>query len=462
MRECPRLIFCMRRLAAIAILGLASACSGGDDDDATPTPSPHHFVVTGPLIITEETPAIYTVQVVSTSGAATTWSGVVDVASITGPATPAQMTITNGQGSEAFTLELAGSSGGLGLVFSAPGLQPFTRLLEVQAKIPAPYAGAGTGESVFGPSASGWDRGGVWGGSVWDDGTGLSMLYAATTTGGAADIGVAQSTDGGLTWTRFARVLGPNAQVAACHVDGAENPAVFPRGDGTLGVLYVGRSASGTHLCAATSANGGFTWTPITGVEEDGSVIARSLLFDADEIRGAAVIRHDDGTLEALYSGRGTYEFDASNPGPENIVGVGVARSIDEGLTWTKAPNGPSGSVLFGYQENPAADSWESWEITWPGVQKDGPVLRAYFTGYGPGGPRIGLYETLDLSDFDAHVDNLAAEPLHEMIGIGVAGRFDEEGALLPSVLEIGGVRTIFYTGQGADGVRRIGLARCL
>src|SRR5687768_878766 len=91
-RERPR--FFMRRLIAIPVL-LAAACSGGNDDDATPTPAPHHLLVTGPLIITEEIPATYTVQVVSTSGAATTWSGVVDVASITGPASPAQMTITN-------------------------------------------------------------------------------------------------------------------------------------------------------------------------------------------------------------------------------------------------------------------------------------------------------------------------------------------------------------------------------
>lgn len=460
--------FLMRALLALVLLlSLAAACNGGggddDDDVVTPVPSAARITVTGPIDVVEEIPASYVVQVVTTAGEPTTWSGTVSVSSITGPVTPTAVVVSNGQGAGAFTLEFSASGVSHGLVFSAPGLPSFTRYLNVSAIVPSKVAGAGVGESVFGPSANGWDRDGVWSPSVWEQGAELRMLYASSATNGAPQIGLAISNDEGLTWTRGASpVIGPAVSATACHQDGAQNPSVFRRADGTLGVLYQGKTAARLHLCLAVSSDGGSTWTPVGGPAEDGAVLATSATpFESTEVRNAAVVLTTGSQLAALYTGKGTDEVDATNAGPETIVGIGLAFSSDGGVTWTKHEGDYSGALLAVYYEAPNGSTWDAYELTDPSIEKDDTVYRVFLGGLATGGYRIGLYEALDLTDFPGHVDNLLSDPYHDMIGHGPMGRFDEDGARFPSVLSIGGVRTIFYTGIAGDGVSRIGLARC-
>ncbi len=457
----PRPFSFMRILTLLAIPLAVTACTGDDDDDLA-QPSPAKIVVTGPVDVTEEVPATYTVQVVTTSGEPTSWSGFVDVAALTGPVTPTQVAVSNGQGVQAFTLEYSSSGVSLGLEFTAPGLEGFTRFLNIATRVPVPVDGAAALASVFDRSTTGWDRDGVWSPSVWDAGTELRMLYASSTTGGAPQIGLARSSDGGMTWTRGAApVIGPLAVASACATDGAQHPGVFRRADGTLGALYQGRVGTRLHLCLAESVDGGSTWTPVDGAAEDGAVLATSSTpFEQTELRSASVVLTTGQRLEAIYAAQGVDDIDALNPGPETIVGVGLAHSTNGGLSWTKIPGPFSGAIISVYHEAPNGLTWDAYEITDPGIHKDGPVYRSYLGGLANGGYRIGLYEALDLSYLPGHVDNLAV-PFHEMIGLGVAGRFDENGSRFPSVIDVAGVRTVFYTGIAADGTRRIGLARC-
>ena len=107
----------------------------------------------------------------------------------------------------------------------------------------------GTAVPVFLPSGSGFDRDYAGPGSVLTaaNGTDLLMIYHAEYDCGAygtpftAGIGLARSTDGGLTWTRQGQIISSSYQPPHCtaaRLDGAGIPVVVLSRDGDYYYLY--------------------------------------------------------------------------------------------------------------------------------------------------------------------------------------------------------------------------------
>jgi hypothetical protein len=117
-----------------------------------------------------------------------------------------------------------------------------------EALIPNPSAN-GNAVPVFLPSGSGFDQDYAGPGSVLTaaNGTDLLMIYHAEHQCGAygtpftAGIGLARSSDGGLTWTRQGQIISSSSQPPYCtaaRLNGAGIPVVVLSRDGSYFYLY--------------------------------------------------------------------------------------------------------------------------------------------------------------------------------------------------------------------------------
>lgn len=438
---------------------MAAGCSGGGKSDPEPDLVPFRILVTSTSnFLTEETPSRVTFLVVNTAGEPVPYEGDVSVLAQTGPSAPTSVAVSGGMGAIDVVMELAGDNF---LLFDAPGLEETSWRIYTLPRVPVGVAGAGVGGAVLTEGAT-WDLDGAWAPSVLVVGTGYRMWYASSASAGPGNVGLAQSGDG-VTWTRVgvAPVIGPAAQVSACHTNGASNPHVFKLASGAFTMLYQGTVSTRTHLCRATSADG-IAWTVGTGTQEDGSVLQSTPgSFDDVGIRGTAVVAMDDGTWLAVYAFDGFQDATAANPGLDTLRGMALATSSADGVTWTKkAGTGPLGSILVGFAESPSPEDWDTRAQVGPGLLRDGPVLRLWISGDSESGKRIGYHVTLDPTAWGPHIENLSV-PGNELWGKGAPGAFDDQAVELPSIVDgLDGVRRMYYTGtRTSDGIRRIGLA---
>lgn len=446
----------MRSLLApgLAFVCLVTACTGhrggGDDDDSTPPP-PYAIRFLDILDPVEETPQVFRIEVTTTGGEPVAWSGTVALTSLAGPLSPSSLEVTDGAGQAGLVFELAGFGG---VALSHADLRTEVLTAGIRPRLPVKIAGAAEFGSVL-SGGSGWDSDGAWAPSAILDGPGVRLYYASSTTGGAANIGTAYAADGVAFTPAPGPVIGPAVSGDACHADGADHPAAIRRGDGTVVLLYEGRSGAVRQLCLATSTDGlAFT---VQGVAIAPSPDAGT--FDHDAVRGGSLVEREDGSLLAYYGGESVLEVDGTNPGPETVSGIGTAVSTDGGLVWTRVPGVVHGAHVTSFLESTNISSWDGLAVYAPGAMRDGSVYRIWITGMSGAGARIGLYETENPFELLAHVDNLE-QPLHEIVPAGDAGAFDDEATSFASVVEHGGVRRLYYTGvRAADGVARIGTA---
>lgn len=125
---------------------------------------------------------------------------------------------------------------------------------------------------------------------------------------------------------------------------------------------------------------------------------------------------------------------------------IGLARSRDGGVTWSKerqpvVPLGPFGS----FDERAVAD---------PNVIRRGEFLYLFYLGQDRARrQRLGVARSRD----GVAWEKLRSNPV---LDLGVAGEFDEAGLGEPAVWSSGGAYWMLYTGRARDEQRRMGLAR--
>lgn len=410
----------------------------------------------------EETAEPLVFEVIGSSGnVVTSWDGTLALAAERGGVSPVEVEITDGVGEADVFFEAAAENA---LLVSGEGLADASQYFYGMLSLPSRTAGSGTGGAVI-DAGPGWDAGGVWAPAAASSGGSILVWYTGAVGTTAANIGLATSPDG-VTFTKeTAPVLGPGVAVDPCHADGAEAPSVIAGESGGWIAFYAGRNATSRHLCRATSPDGR-TWTVTPGPLGNGAVLVRATApnrFDNLGITGAAVARLPDGSLVAFFSGTGTAEVNADNVGPEALSGIGLARSEDDGLSWTRdgdafGAGGGFGALFFGAEPVTDGFDWDSRGQYGPSVLVDGDVFRLYLSGISDGGRRIGYRVTDDIENWVAHVDNLTHDN-HEAIPAGEQGAFDDEHVEYPSVLATPSGRRIFWTGRRTgDGVRRIGV----
>jgi predicted GH43/DUF377 family glycosyl hydrolase len=125
---------------------------------------------------------------------------------------------------------------------------------------------------------------------------------------------------------------------------------------------------------------------------------------------------------------------------------IGLARSKDGGMTWSKegqpvVPLGPFGS-------------WDERAVADPYVIQRGDFLYLFYLGQDRARrQRLGVARSRDGVTWE----KLRSNPVLE---VGAPGAFDEAGLGEPAVWSSGGAYWMLYTGRARDEQRRIGLAR--
>ena len=156
---------------------------------------------------------------------------------------------------------------------------------------------------VLGGSGAGWDSANAGDPArvVFDETAGLFRMWyggTAVTTGGGNSLGMATSQDG-VNWTRWAGnpVMGRTS--GGADQDDAQPGKIVEVG-GTLALYYSCSSpANGYRVCAATSTNGGLSWTKL------GAVVNRSVSgWDSTFVSDPAPVAAGR-TLWLLYAGTG-------------------------------------------------------------------------------------------------------------------------------------------------------------
>ncbi len=209
---------------------------------------------------------------------------------------------------------------------------------------------------------------------VWVSKTHLRMYYAAKKKGGffakVWSLGVADSTDGGETWTKYA---GNPIMTATDDVweSGATGFTSVERdGDGWR-MWYLGTDTNGNakkQIGYATSKDG-YAWdryakNPVIAVNpnfewERGAIAVARMIRDGKMIR----------TWYACYPDNNTYA-------------IGCAESVD-GLTWFRSPSNP---ILKG-----SGKGWDSAMTAYPGTVRVGDTYLMYYSGNSYGSKGIGL-----------------------------------------------------------------------
>jgi len=207
------------------------------------------------------------------------------------------------------------------------------------------------------------------------------------------------------------------------------DPSVISDGV-TYKMWYTGRDAGGIWGIGDATSTNGITWTKYAG----NPVLTRTAgSWDANVVVGGDVV-FDGATYRMWYIGA------ESLAGP---YAIGYATSTN-GITWTKYVNNP---VVTG-----TVGSWDS-VLGCPGVISDTGLYKMWYMGADDSGIYgIGYATSTNGISWTKYAGN-------PVVVTGTVGSWDESRVLCPDVILDGTTYRMWYTGQDADGFRRIGYA---
>ncbi|HZO55248.1 MAG TPA: hypothetical protein VFB63_21245 [Bryobacteraceae bacterium] len=207
----------------------------------------------------------------------------------------------------------------------------------------------------------------------------------------------------------------------------ALNPSLVRRGEQWFN-FYSGFDGKTWHTGLATSPDGA-VWT------KQGKILSP----DSSTWEGNYIAANGSARW---FNGEFYYWYQAGSP-PR----IGLARSKD-GRTWRK---GAAPVVPFGPR-----GSWDERATADPYVIQVRDVLYLYYLGEDRARrQRLGLARSLD----GIHWEKLRGSPV---LGLGMAGMFDENGLGEPAVWQAAGWWWMLYTGRDRGETRRIGIVRSL
>ncbi len=322
---------------------------------------------------------------------------------------------------------------------NAAGESPFSTQAEATPLAPDDAAGPFTKAAgpVLSPSVALWDSEEVMNPSVLKLAPSSYMMWyeGADALNFVYQIGAATSTDGVL-WSKIANpVLAPGG-VNAFDQDSVGEPCVVFDG-ATYRMWYAGAASFvDFQIGLATSVNG-TTWTkngllPVLPRGGSGA-------WDAGAVYSPHVVL-DGGVYKMWYTGINAAFTDG---------GIGYATSAD-GVTWTKHPGNPVLAEGLG-------GAFDDGGVFAPSVMKDGSLYRMWYSGAdGAGGG--GTWRTGYASSSDGVVWTRAGGG-GPALEVGSAGTWNAEGVYGVSVLLDGAAFKMWFTGEDAALIRRIGYA---
>lgn len=204
--------------------------------------------------------------------------------------------------------------------------------------------------AVMTPSGTGWEAVSVGECSVIKEGNTYKMWYTGhpNSTRTPSYIGYATSTDGGITWQKYAGnpVLNPGIGWESARV---EFPSVIKLTEGYW-MFYTGESAPGVARTGRAFSTDGINWQKDT-VNNPVLLPGDPSEWDQNNYLGNVIDLNN--TLYIYYTGE-------TNPGGGGTA-IGGASSSDLGVTWTKFANNPiltqgtSGQWNYGWIETGCA-----------------------------------------------------------------------------------------------------------
>jgi predicted GH43/DUF377 family glycosyl hydrolase len=184
--------------------------------------------------------------------------------------------------------------------------------------------------AVMTPSGSGWDAVSVGECSVIKEGNVYKMWYTGhpNSTRTPSYIGYATSTDGGITWQKYAGnpVLNPGTGWESARV---EFPSVI-KVTGGYWMFYTGELAHGIGRTGRAFSTDGINWQKDT---VNNPVLLPGATGEWDQNNYLGNVIELNNTLYIYYTGE-------TNPGVSGTA-IGGAFSTDMGVTWNKFQNNP-------------------------------------------------------------------------------------------------------------------------
>jgi predicted GH43/DUF377 family glycosyl hydrolase len=282
---------------------------------------------------------------------------------------------------------------------------------------------------VFDVGATGaWDSGNVYDPVVLYDGSTYRMWYTGDQGGNPRRIGYATSTNG-LTWTRSAvNAVLSEGDSGSWDDSGVRGAAVISDG-GLFKMWYTGNNAAGDVRIGYATSNDGITWNrygsnPVLDLGPAGA-------WDDLRVSRATVLK-DGSTYKMWYEGRSS----------SGAVSFGYATSTD-GIIWNKYAGNP---VLT----SSPAPAWD-YSIYSPHVILADGVYHMWYAGGNFSGT---AYET----GYATSADGIQWTKRGRVIQQGPDGAFDRYGADFPTVLRVGDMAKMWYSGYDGS-TYRIGYA---
>jgi predicted GH43/DUF377 family glycosyl hydrolase len=286
-----------------------------------------------------------------------------------------------------------------------------------------------SGNPIFSHGTPGaWDDQWVYAPSIILDGSIYKMWYVSYSAASPSrKIGYATSPDG-VNWTRYGSVpvLSPGA-AGSWDTSAVSFPTVIKDGS-TYKMWYTGMNAANERRVGYATSPDGIVWTKYSSAPVLGVGVAGA--WDSAHVFDPNVVKVGENNYKMWYGG----ENGSTN-------GIGYATSPD-GISWTK-PGTAAVLPYLGYD-------WDSTPYA-PTVIFDGKGYHMWYSGcnYSLSGCQIGYATSPDGATWTRR---------QIVLPLGGTGAFDEVSADYASVLQVGSMLKMVYSGYNA-GEYAIGLA---